>query len=141
MVLTTDGASVFLEGLSNRLLGSTTLSYSASRWGLKMGIPSWGMCLCQETTLGCFISEEKNQSTSLAMKIKTLLRVHLFPVRMAIMKKIGKDGGRRNLYTMLVGMQINVVTMKIGILFLKNINNSTSIWSSYTTTCYTLQKI
>lgn len=64
------------------------------------------------------------------MKIKTLLRVHLFPVRMAIMKKIGKDGGRGNLYTMLVGMQINVVTMKIGILFLKNINNSTSIWSS-----------
>jgi hypothetical protein len=56
----------------------------------------------------------KKCSTPLIMKerqIKTTLRFHLTPVRMAIIKKttnVGEDAGKRELYTMLVGIQISV---------------------------------
>jgi hypothetical protein len=55
----------------------------------------------------------KNCSTSLAIKemqIKTTLRFHLTPVRMAIFKgdtktNAGKDAVKQETYTLLVGMQ------------------------------------
>jgi hypothetical protein len=48
----------------------------------------------------------KKCSTSLGikeMKIKTTLRFHLTPVRMATKTNVGEDVGKRNPHTLLVG--------------------------------------
>jgi hypothetical protein len=51
------------------------------------------------------------------MQIKTTLRFHLTPVRIAIIKNTTNDTcwqgrGKRNLHTLLVGMQANATTLE-----------------------------
>jgi hypothetical protein len=49
------------------------------------------------------------------MKIKTTLRFHLSPVRMALRTQttnVGEDEGQMNLHTLLVGMCASTTTME-----------------------------
>ena len=51
------------------------------------------------------------------MQIKTSMRYHLTPVRMAIIQKntttnVGKDVGKRNLVTLLAGMYFGAATVE-----------------------------
>jgi hypothetical protein len=62
----------------------------------------------------------KKCSTSLAIKemqIKTMLRSHLIPVRMTVIKNtnqqmLARTWVKRNTHTLLLGMQVSTTTMK-----------------------------
>jgi hypothetical protein len=61
------------------------------------------------------------------MQIKTTLRFHLTPVRIAIIKNttntgVGEDVGKRNPHTLLVGMQAGTITLEKNLEALKNLN-------------------
>jgi hypothetical protein len=73
-------------------------------------------------------------STSSATKekqIKSTLRFHFTPSRMAIVKKTTRNAGKhvrkRNHYTLLAGMQISAVTMEIGMEVPQNTKTGTTI--------------
>ena len=70
--------------------------------------------------------------TNREMKIKTTLRFHFTPVRMAIIKntnnnKCWKDVGKEYTHTLLVGLQIGETTMESGMEFSQKTWNGTTI--------------
>jgi hypothetical protein len=74
-------------------------------------IKKWETEFFQRTKLKWLKKHIKKCSLSLAtkeMQINTTLRFHLVPVRIATIKNnntnVGKDEGKRNTYTLLVGM-------------------------------------
>jgi hypothetical protein len=83
----------------------------------------------------------KKCSTSLATKeiqVKTTLRLHFTPVRMAIIKNINNNkcwwgcGGKRKLHTLLVGMEISTTTMENSMGDPQWAKTRIAIWLSHT---------
>ena len=73
------------------------------------------------------------------MQIKTTMRYHLSPIRMAIINKtgsVGEDVERRELSTLLVGVQTGAATMENSMEIPQKIKDRTTIWSSNSTAGY-----
>lgn len=84
-----------------------------------------------------YVEKRLNIFTS-KMQIKAIVRFHLIPVRMAIIKRstqlLMRVLGKMNLYSLLVGVEISSATMEISRRFLKKLNlelsyePTTSLW-------------